>query len=174
MDTEQFDRFTVALSRRTPRRAFLILLTALGLTGLVTGEMAAADVCLGNGEHCGRATDPACCSGLCKRKHGSRKKVCKAAPDQGTCDVEQDDCASTALCNNDPACTCYVTTRGASFCGVGVGLAPPSGGPDWDCVDCEQDRDCDQATGKGSRCIVCPRTCGPGLNLCARPCPSQV
>jgi hypothetical protein len=173
MDTEQFDRFAVALSRRTPRRSFLSLLTALGFTGLVAGK-AAAQTCLANGKHCGRATDPACCSGLCKRKHGSRKKVCKAAPDQGTCDVKQDDCASADPCNGDPTCTCYITTRGASFCGAGVGITPPSGGPSWDCVDCQQDRDCDQATGKGSRCIVCPRTCGSDLNLCARPCPTQV
>ena len=73
MDTEQFDRFAVTLSRRTPRRAFLNLLAALGLTGLAAREAATEDVCLGNGENCGRATDPASCSGLSKRKHGSRK-----------------------------------------------------------------------------------------------------
>jgi hypothetical protein len=106
MDTEQFDRFAVTLSRRTPRRAFLNLLAALGLTGLAAREAAAEDVCLGNGEQCGHATDPACCSGLCKRKHGSRKKVCKVAPDQGTCDVDHNDCEATALCNNEPACRC--------------------------------------------------------------------
>ena len=67
MNTKQFDRFAVALSRRTPRRSLLSLLAALGLTGLVVGEVA-AQACLADGERCGRATDPACCSGWCKRK----------------------------------------------------------------------------------------------------------
>jgi hypothetical protein len=169
MDTAQFDRIAVALSRRMPRRSLLSLLAALGLGGLVAGDVAADDVCLADGERCGGATDLPCCSGWCKRKPGSRKKVCKAAPDQGTCTVAQNDCGGSGSCNGDPKCACYVTTRGASFCGAGVGT-----GLNWDCVVCERDRDCEKVTGKGSRCIPCAATCQPGLNLCAQPCPTQV
>ena len=166
MDTEQFDRFAVALSRRTPRRSLLGLFTDLGLTGLVVTDVAAQD-CLAAGERCGRATYPACCSGWCKRKHGSRKKVCKSAPDQGTCDITANFCANNSpLCNGSGACVCYITSRGYSVCALGPA----------DCYACETDADCEQRPDVGQlgdHCIQCADCAGFGTNdrACIRSCP---
>ena len=168
MDTEQFDRFAVALSRRTPRRSFLSLLAALGVTGLVVKDVAAEE-CLAAGARCGRATDPPCCSGWCKRKHGSRKKVCKAAPDQGTCSVLMDFCADNGGVPCDTgsqSCVCYVSSRGYSVCAQSPG----------ECYACETDADCEQRPGvgqPGDHCIQCA-DCAPvdtNNRACMRSCP---
>jgi hypothetical protein len=167
MDTEQFDRFVVALSRRTQRRSVLSLFTALGITGLMGGQVA-AQTCLANGARCGRATDPTCCSGWCKRKHGSRKRFCKAAPDQGTCTIASNWCAATGSqpCDADGvSCLCYVSSRGYSVC-----ARYPE-----DCYACETDADCEKRPGvgqPGDHCVQCADCAGAGTNnrACVRRC----
>ena len=169
MDTEQFDRFAVALSRRTPRRSFLSLLTALGFTGLLARDVMAVGECLAEGEHCGPATDATCCSGWCKRKRNSRKKVCKAAPDQGTCIVTVDFCANNGgvLCDSGSrSCLCYVSSRGYAVCAQSPG----------ECYACETDADCAQRSGvgqPGDHCIQCADCAIAGTNnrACMRACP---
>ena len=116
MHAGAFDRLTSSLftagSRRIALRA-LLAATALSLAG---GQRAAAlSPCLTNGRGC--SDGGVCCSGLCKRKRGSRKKICQKADHQGTCDIEQDGCLGTDTCNENPQCYCYVTTSGQSFCG---------------------------------------------------------
>jgi len=71
MDPTRFDHFAIAVGQRTTRRTALGLLTALGLTGLVTEEAVA--VCLATGERCGDGRGPRC-SGMCKGRH---KKRCR-------------------------------------------------------------------------------------------------
>jgi hypothetical protein len=95
MDGRRFDHLAIAVSQRTTRRAALGLLTAVGLTGLVSEEARAA--CSGPGKRCGRSGDRLCCSGICKRKRGSRKKFCKASANDctGACG---DTCADFGLC----------------------------------------------------------------------------
>jgi hypothetical protein len=160
MDTARFDRFTVTFARRGTRRAALALLSAIGLSALLVEEARAA--CASNGTRCGRPTDLACCSGRCVRKQGTHKKFCRPVRGQGTCTVEHNNCGTGGTdCNSNPNCACYVTTRGWSVCGDGSQLS---------CATCEQDTDCKGVTGKGSRCVPCPGTCGSGT-LCVHPCP---
>ena len=137
------------------------LSAALG--GLLAAQVREAKaVCLENGMRCGgeRGT---CCSGVCKRKPGTNKKFCRPAADQGTCTVEQDACTTGLFsCNGDQSCLCWVTPRGASFCG----------GPGGVCVACERDADCESAPVKGAKCARCPEC--PSGTVCVQPCPTQV
>ena len=147
MDPTRFDRLTMMLSQRSTRRTALGLLAALGLTGLVREEAAAA--CQGGTGRCGRATDLECCSGRCVRKRGTRKRFCRPAPDQGICTINQNVCESVAgtLCSSeDFGCACRRTTQGYSFCGGGS-----------NCFNCETDADCEKRVGghRGDRCVQC-------------------
>ena len=165
MDGERFDRIAKALGTGVGRRGVLrgalgaALGAALGVAGV--RQAAAQGTCLENGSRCGREGDGTCCSGVCKRKRGTNKKFCRQAPGQGNCTVEWRGCPEflheVRTCGQ--GCECYVTTRGASFCG--------DGGP---CVACEQDADCEKTGKKGSKCITC-RWC-PGGNTCVAPCPN--
>jgi hypothetical protein len=157
MDAARFDRLTVTVARRGTRRSAVALLSAVGLTGLVRQEAAAQ--CLLNGERCDPKASPnGCCSGKCSRK----RKKCRPVPDQGTCTVEQNNCGiGSTACNGDVNCACYITSRGWSVCGTNGQCASPA---------CQRDDDCKRVTGKGSRCVPCPATCGTGT-LCVQRCP---
>jgi hypothetical protein len=152
MDPTRFDRLTMTLSQPRTRRTALGLLAALGLTGLVRQEAAAA--CQGGTGRCGRATDLECCSGRCVRKRGTRKKFCRQAPGQGICDIHQDLCGlgRSISCGADAdRCVCQRTTQGYSFCAGGR-----------ICVaQCETNADCEKRAGghRGDRCIVAPECC---------------
>jgi hypothetical protein len=166
MDPTRFDRLTMILSHRRTRRTVLGLLAALGLTGLVRQEVAAA--CQGGtGGRCGRATDLECCSGRCVRKRGTRKRYCRQAPGQGICTIHQDRCQSLGSTNcaaGADRCLCHWTTQGYSFCGGG-----------YVCVDqCETNADCEKRDGghRGDRCVAAPGCCPGSSRACARPCPN--
>lgn len=166
MDADRFDRLTVSLTRT--RRSLLGLLSALGVTGLLSEEVLAA--CAENGTRCGRAGDEPCCSGRCVRKRGTRKKFCRQAPGQGICTVESPTiCAGGVTYCHEPdtneLCTCFVTSRGYSFCG----------GDGGDCFACETDTNCEPRVGgrRGDRCIECAG-CGTAFNnrACYSKCPN--
>ena len=163
MDPTRFDRLTMILSQRTTRRTALGLLAALGLTGLVRQEAAAA--CPSG--RCGRATDLECCSGRCVRKRGTRKRFCRQAPGQGICNIHEAFCGlgRSINCGTDPdRCLCQRTTQGYSFCGGGRV-----------CVDnCETNADCEKRDGgrRGERCVVAPLCCPDSSRACVFPCSS--
>src|SRR5215213_2217254 len=145
MNPTSFDHLVIVLGRRIPRRSLVGLLGALGLTGLVASDVAAA--CLKNGQRCGGARGT-CCSGLCKHKRGTHKKFCRQAANQGECTVEENECNGGSLScgtNNDGGnCVCYETTTGRSFCGAQSGVANPVH------CDCTSDTQCVQRIGKGA------------------------
>ena len=172
MGADRFEHLVTTLGHRLPRRSIVGLLAALGITGLVREEAAAAD-CLLDGVRCGgdRGT---CCSGFCKKKGGSRKKFCRHAPDQGICTIEDDFFADNALSCDDltgTPCTCLVTSRGYAFCA--------SFNSDVACFNCRNDADCEKRTTgphlgqPGDRCIdtgvmTCTDT---NHRACAHRCP---
>jgi hypothetical protein len=173
MDAKRFDTLARSLTSVRSRRPVLALLVGLGLTGLVVAD-GAAQQCLATGNRCGRADDPECCSGWCKRNRGSRKKFCRAAPDQGICTIEDNICGAgdtrTTTCNapDTPICFCYVTSRGFSFCGQADAIV---------CVNCTSDADCVKRPGgqAGDRCVPAnPPRCCPDVSegLCAHECPN--
>src|SRR5215213_5189332 len=162
MDASSFDRLAVVVADPGTRRSVLALLSAVGLGTLLAKETGAASICLANGEHCDPNASPnGCCSGKCSRK----KKRCRLAPSQGTCDVTQNDCVSPApACNGDVNCVCYVTLRGWSICGSAEGP----------CGVCENDHDCKSLVGKRARCVECATTCATvSKTVCVRPCPTR-
>jgi hypothetical protein len=156
MDSEHFDRLAIALGRQIPRRSLLGLLGGLGLTRYVTREVAAQE-CLPDGTRCGgeRGT---CCSGWCKRKHGTNKRFCRAAPDQGTCNIGLNFCNNNSpLCDSgSQSCVCYVTNRGYSVCGQSPA----------ECFACETDAHCEKRPGgqAGDHCIDCADCAGAGTD----------
>ena len=185
MDAKHFDSLTRSLLAAGSRRAalrllgapalgrILALLSGLSLTTLLAREVRAQE-CSPDGTRCGRATDPECCSGWCKRKRGSRKKFCRAAPGQGICTVEDNICGTgdtrTTTCNatGSATCFCYVTSRGFSFCGQADAIV---------CVNCTSDADCVNRPGgqAGDRCVPAnPPRCCPDVSgqLCVHECPN--
>jgi hypothetical protein len=78
MDSTRFDHLAIAVGQRSTRRYALGLLAAVGLTGLLSEDAAAA--CLASGARCGGGRG-SCCSGLCKGPKG--KKTCRCP--QRTC-----------------------------------------------------------------------------------------
>ena len=169
MDAERFDRLVVAFGRRIPRRSVLGLLASLGLTGLVTRDVVGQG-CLANGSRCGRASDPACCSGLCKRKRGSRKKSCRSTPGQSICIQGFQACPGTQhACDASAAftCTCWLTIEGFMFCGASA---------DSPCFPCVTHADCENRPNggqAGDRCVQCT-SCGSTVNnrACVHACPN--
>ena len=149
MDSERFDRIVITLGRQAPRRSLLGLLAGLGLTGFAVRDIAAQGDCLPDGFRCGGSRGT-CCSGWCKRKRGTSKKFCRAAPGQGTCNIGANFCNNNSpLCDSgSQSCVCYVTSRGYSIC-----AQSPA-----ECFACETDTDCEKRTGvgqAGDRCIEC-------------------
>jgi len=159
MDPTRFDRLAIVVGQRTTRRAALGLLAAIGLTGLVHEEAAAA--CLANGVRCG-AGRGRCCSGWCKRKAGTSRKFCKAAPNQGICTIESNRCNfSGIVCSkSDNTCSCYVTPAGRSFCGSNGCFSQ----------DCSSDADCEPNHGVGAICIPAGTACCGGTKGCIAAC----
>ena len=161
MDADRFD----AVARSFSRRAGVRGLAAVAL-GVVGTQRAGAQTCTTNGLPC---TDgEQCCSGRCKRKRGSRKKFCRAAPDQGTCTIEDDTCdGGSSACDaaGTSSCICHVTSGGFSFCG-----ATSSG----TCFTCTSDRGCARRPGvgqRGDRCVQCPSSCSEtNHRMCVHKC----
>ena len=171
MDGERFDTWTRAMATSRPRRRLLAGLAGgavavlLGTVGLETAG--ATDLgCVHVGRRCQRASQ--CCSGVCRGPRG--KKTCRARG-KGTCAAGQDVCTQGAFsttCNGtayggSPACNCYQTSGGASFCGD-IWIV---------CAVCARDAECDARTGvAGSACVrnclTCEVTGGVG---CVPPCP---
>lgn len=128
------------------RRAALRLAAGSGLGALLArpGRPEAAAACRRDGKECARGGQ--CCSGLCRRG------TCRAAPGQGTCTIASDRCAGVDRgCKAGQPCSCYVTARGASFCGANF---------DQVCSSCDRDEDCEFVTGPGSACIRLTDSCG--------------
>ncbi|HEU5431954.1 MAG TPA: hypothetical protein VFU81_09830 [Thermomicrobiales bacterium] len=164
MDAESFDRLAIAVSHPASRRAAVALLAALVLPG---GRVQAVSVtCATDGTRCGRTSDLPCCSGVCKRKHRSRKKFCQAAFNQSICTIETGCTGATTFCDagGTNSCACYVTATGVAFCAQNGAF----------CDDhCRADADCEQKYQlKGARCL------GPGTLCCAGgcvlPCPNPI
>jgi hypothetical protein len=175
MESERFDTLTRSLTDTGSRRAVLRRLSAptiAGVLGLVSRGMARAKHtpgnCRHNGERC--TVGPECCSGRCKRKRGTTKKFCRAAPGQGICTIESDGCrGDSGVCNaaGTPPCACYVTTRGFSVCAQ----APVS------CFKCTSDAECVDRPGDGQagdRCVQCSACPADTTNgrACAHKCPN--
>jgi hypothetical protein len=159
MDPTRFDRLAVAVGQRTSRRAALGLSAALGLAGL--GREGVAAACLANGVRCG-AGRGRCCSGWCRRKAGTDRKFCRAAPDQGTCTIETNACGSsgTRSCSSSKPCFCYVTPAGRSFCGGNTCFEK----------DCSSDADCVEDHGAGAICLPAGTGCCGGNKGCIPAC----
>ena len=120
MDRDRFD--DLARLASTSRRGTLRAAVAVALAGLpaVLEVRQSAASCKPNRAACKRGTQ--CCSGVCKRQPGSHTRACRRAPNQGTCTIEQNACTQgiAAECGPpDSSCYCFLTTRGASFCGHG-------------------------------------------------------
>jgi len=161
MDPTRFDRLAVSIGARTTRRAALGMLAALGLTGLRHEAVSAAG-CRPPGKPCAHRGQ--CCSGVC------RHNTCRAAPGQGTCTTAQNGCAASGgTCNGDASCECWVTSKGASFCGQEFPFT---------CQLCKKNADC-VAAGfpAGSICLKVEGGCGgcDGFSehrACVKPCPT--
>jgi hypothetical protein len=156
MDSNRFDRLAITVSQRTTRRAALGLLAALGVMrpGRAT---AVSPACQANGRRCGGARGP-CCSGVCKRKRGTHKSFCRAAPHQSLCTIASDVCALESLtCSKTgDTCRCYISSAGRSFCGQNA------------CADqtCTLDEHC----GPNAICIPAGTSCCGGNNGCVVAC----
>ena len=170
MDPQRFDRLAITLTHARTRRSLLGLLGALGLTALANAEARATHTpgdCRHNGVRCTAGTQ--CCSGRCVRKPGTTKNFCRQAPSQGICTIESNVCADGGggACGDagaGSACSCFVTTRGHSFCG-GVGR----------CFACKADTQCENREGgqRGDRCVQGPDCCGSTNNrVCVPKCPN--
>jgi hypothetical protein len=96
MDSTRFDHLAIAVGQRSSRRSALSLLAAVGLTGLLSEDAAAA--CLASGARCGGGRGP-CCSGLCKGPEGNK-----------TCRCPQRTCCQ---CNTGSVPCAFVTDTGA-------------------------------------------------------------
>jgi hypothetical protein len=171
MDPTRFDRLARTLSAAGSRRVALraLLAGATAALGLAGGQRVSAQSCAASGERCGRSTDLPCCSGWCKRKHGSRKKFCRQADDQGVCTVDQNICGTSSFpCGFDDRgniCVCFLTTTGRSFCGLG--------GISADDCDCTSDKACVTRLGAGAKCVQANAACGcaTSTTACLGPCP---
>lgn len=164
VDTSQFDRWARTLADATTRRGIVHGLagTALGLAVARLPDREAAGKtrkrqkpkrnaygCLDVGKACG-GRDRRCCSGICrgkKPKKGERDARRCAAHDVAGCQAGQNVCGGpVAQCGTGGTCT--RTTGNAGFCGSVGGMI--------DCVACQKDADCDEATfGPGAACVVC-------------------
>ena len=148
MDDGRLDTAAKTLARLGTRRAALRLV-AVGAFGTVLARLGlqeAAAACRKNGKECARGGQ--CCSGLCKRR------TCRPAPGQDICTIERDVCRGTdpvGCGGGQQPCHCYVTARGASFCGANF---------DQVCSSCDRDEDCEFVTGPGSACIRLTDSCG--------------
>ncbi len=127
MDNDRFDSLIrlARTSRRAAIRAAIASVMAgpLVLLGVARSPGAAAASCLANRHECKRGSQ--CCSGICQRKRGERTTSCRRSPHQGTCTIEKNACTQgvAAACGTPGrSCYCFVTTRGASFCGKGNGV----------------------------------------------------
>jgi hypothetical protein len=137
------------------RRDALRVAVSAALAGPVlrprVGRVAAA--CRRNRDGCKRGSQ--CCSGICRGKLG--EKECRRAPHQGSCTIERDACIQgvAAECGSPgSSCYCFLTARGASFCGRGNTVAS--------CAECESQfpgRFC--LPGSGPQC---------GAFSCVEPC----
>ena len=151
MDDGRLDAAAKALATLGTRRAALRLV-AVGAFGTVLARLGlqqAAAACRKNGKECTRGGQ--CCSGLCKRR------TCRPAPGQDICTIEADACRGTdpnGCGGGQQPCNCYVTARGASFCGAGSFAHV--------CSSCVDDRDCEFVTGPGSACVRLDQFCGCG------------
>ncbi len=164
MDGSRFDALTRAVTtiQKTSRRQNLKLLAGgvLGVLAVPFWVSGASAVCRSNGIRCTAGAE--CCSGVCKKKAGTRKKFCRAAPGQGTCTIEQDICRGmgSGICNGNAQCECHLRSNGASVC-TGKGA----------CATCATDGDC-SSFGQGWLCVRCA-FCGPeGNRGCVPPCPT--
>src|SRR4051794_9188679 len=158
MESDRFDRLTRTLAAGHTRRATVWLLTLSVVAPFwpssIDGTLAAS-ACGKNAARCGRPGDPPCCSGLCKRKRGTHKLTCHAAPSEGVCTILKDRCAGdTTICGTDRAgdCRCYITNAGLSVCGSNQYVYLGSG-------PCETDADCDEQYGSPAACIKAPGDC---------------
>jgi hypothetical protein len=145
MDEHTFDATARWLARHGSRRAALRL--GVGVLAAVPALLAPGGTtaaCRKPGKECSRGQQ--CCSGLCK---GGR---CRSAPGQGTCTIAADVCAGTGVgCVAGQPCSCFVTSRGAAFCGARF---------DNVCSSCREDADCEFVTGPGSACVRRTGVCG--------------
>jgi hypothetical protein len=109
MNPTRFDRLAVTVGQRATRRSVLGLLAAVGLTGLVEEDAAAA--CLVTGQRCG-GNRPRCCSGVCKGPRG--KKTCRC-PQRICCQCISGAGALSCSFVTDPAqCNARCATQGAT------------------------------------------------------------
>ena len=157
MDGDRFDALARSLAAHRPRRAALRALAGAALAGplALVGAREAAARCLRNGEACRRG--PQCCSGVCRR--GENGKKCRAAPSQLTCTVERDVCAQGSAARCGPPgneCYCWVTARGASFCGGNDGAYGAAS--------------CDECAGAGRVCVRGGGAFCDGPVACVLPC----
>jgi hypothetical protein len=80
MNPSRFDRLTMTVGRRTPRRTAFGVLAALGLTGLAREEVGA--ICASPGEAC--QSNDGCCSGVCgmnqERCRCPQRICCQCSP----------------------------------------------------------------------------------------------
>src|SRR5215212_6725434 len=77
MDAYYLDRLALAIAGRQSRRGVLRAAVA-GAAALGIRGAGAAGTCIANGRACKRGHGAACCSGICRKRHG--KRVCKPAP----------------------------------------------------------------------------------------------
>jgi hypothetical protein len=169
MDPAHFDRLAITVGQRITRRSALSLLAAFGLTRLGIQGAGAQQGGLVNGQPC--TSGPQCASGFCKRKKGTNKRFCRQARGQGICSIEFNACeaAGELVCgaaSGGGDCTCYVTSRGYSFCGV-----------EDVCFACQTNSDCEkrpEAGEAGDRCVVCAECSGNFFGrACVRTCPDR-
>jgi hypothetical protein len=165
MDTDCFDRFTLAFADALTRRR---VMATLGLGSLSIPILADAKQkrkkknrskikrnafgCVDVGKPC-RGKDSKCCSGICrgkKPKRGEKDKSRCVGHDEGSCLAGQ----RQGLCGGekDVPCTtstgesglCQTTTGNAAYCTAGGG-----------CFACQRDADCEPFCGPGAACIRC-------------------
>jgi hypothetical protein len=168
MNPTSFDHLVMVLGGRTRRRSLVGLLAAVGSTGLLIRDVAAAS-CSPDGTRCGGSTGVTCCSGFCKRKRGTHKQFCRQAPSQGICTIERNACVSVSggdCSAGGTTCKCFITTSGRSFCGELLKTR---------CTVCTTDGDCTKVTGKGSACGANgPGCCDSTATFCSPPCPTLI
>jgi hypothetical protein len=107
MNLTRFDRLTMTVGRRTPRRTAFGVLAALGLTGLAREEAGA--ICASPGEAC--QSNDGCCSGVC----GMNQERCRC-PQRICCQCSPFAPVPCAYVSNHAACAerCLKRTGSAS------------------------------------------------------------
>ena len=173
MEPRRFDGLAISISRRTTRRAAVGALIGFGASRFASPARAATAICLNDGQRCGKSASRPCCSGWCKRKHGSQRKTCKSGPDRGVCNVANDYCTLTgAAACGDPACYCFLRPNGASVCASVFGIYPEMmcSFPGDTCTD----KACRAALGdNGAFCVRNvngPGCCADKMGACVLPC----